>query len=693
VESEDSQIHLEALRIAPRFRPSVLGPDVRSKIASLPEATRENVIAEIASESGVDGMDLAAELATADPSPKVQAAVIQQFQFRRAARHVANVLKRAHDETWALLAKHGYAEELDEPAVARLRDERDKALAQATDPSERFRLYLDQPPNHPGRDAGIAAAIADPGFPVRDQHGGVSLYRAQEVASTAVVQGLRQRLQAGLRLPFHVDDILRQMEPIDAGPIPARILDVSQVDRDIDLIAIVAGPKTVTALVDKYLAIAQALKTDRGNRALSEEYTRLRTRLSTTRAALFIPALLPHIQLTDPVSIAALASLVNLHGGTDDRKLVLPTDPAIKPQLIDLLRNWTEVVIASQVGERSQLCDLSNAIGRLGFRQLLPELKRLLDEDLARLNRAIDARPEALRRGDMRASSDAAHRYGNQYREALTRIGGEDVAAVAAQYLENPIFGLDAALILKALSDKKLNASEPNFWRQWPWFDGVDIARKARATVPRRAPANALADPIFAAIDRLAKPVNKNTEQLLAIELARIGLAMPHSDQDALVTRVMALPQPIQAKRGLLAAPALDGNVLDATLVMQGIDEWLQLDPKTAWHRRQNTWDIEPWLELLPYSNQPASVIEGLAKIEAFYGTGWPKRWPRVLAAVACLPGAEAETLLATLARTHKDIADEFEWMNAILGRDSASAVLLFVDLVAEGCSARPLTL
>ena len=118
---------------------------------------------------------------------------------------------------------------------------------------------------------------------------------------------------------------------------------------------------------------------------------------------------------------------------------------------------------------------------------------------------------------------------------------------------------------------------------------------------------------------------------------------------------------------------------------MRGIDEWLQQDPKNAWHRRQNTWDIEPWLELLPYTNQPAAVIEGLAKVKEFYGTGWPKRWPRVLASVACLPGPEAEALLATLARTHKDIADEYEWMNALLGRDSSSAVLLFVDLVAEG--------
>jgi hypothetical protein len=85
VASWDFQVQLRTLRTTPRFRPSVLGPDARSKVATLPESTRQNLIGEIASESGVDGMDLAAELAMADPSPHVQAVVIQNFQFRRAA--------------------------------------------------------------------------------------------------------------------------------------------------------------------------------------------------------------------------------------------------------------------------------------------------------------------------------------------------------------------------------------------------------------------------------------------------------------------------------------------------------------------------------------------------------------------------------------------------------------------------------
>jgi hypothetical protein len=78
-------------------------------------------------------------------------------------------------------------------------------------------------------------------------------------------------------------------------------------------------------------------------------------------------------------------------------------------------------------------------------------------------------------------------------------------------------------------------------------------------------------------------------------------------------------------------------------------------------------------------------VIEGLTKVKAFYGEGWAKRWERVLAAVAAVPGSDGEVLLGALARTHKDIASDFEWMNAILGCNSVVAVLLFVDLFTEG--------
>jgi hypothetical protein len=450
-----------------------------------------------------------------------------------------------------------------------------------------------------------------------------------------------------------------------------------------------AGPKTVAALVDKYLACAQALKAARNDRGLSDEYQRLRSRIGATRASFVVAAVVARGGTDDSDLISSLASLLSLHGDHDDHKLPIPVDPAVKPQLIGILRSWVEAVLSSPSGGRYDLTEVSNAIGRVGFRELLPELKRLLDEDLARLKKAIDGFSEARKRGDIRATSDASMRYGNQYRDAFSRLGGDEAAAMAAEYLEDRIFGFDAALILKAISDKQLNLPEPSFHRQWPWFDEVAVARAGRAASHKREPANALAASIFAAIDRLAKPETDKEDQLLAIQLARIALAMPHSDQDALIARVMALPQPLKAKRELLTAIALDGQVLDADVVMQGVDEWLQEGPSDAWHKKQNTWEIEPWLELLPFTTRPKGVIEGLTKVKAFYGTGWAKRWERVLTAVAQVAGAEGEALLAELARLHIDIASDFEWMKAILGRDSATAVLLYVDLFIEGVFGR----
>jgi hypothetical protein len=686
--SNDNQIQLPTLRTAPRFRPSVLGPNLVSKVASLPEDTREHLLALIASESGVDGMDLATELAKADPSPKIQAEVVQYLQFRRADRHVAMLLAQAHDQTWALVAKRGYAEEIRNPAVAkRMREEREKALAAASEPLERLRLLLEQSPDYPERDAGIAAAIADPGYLVRDQHGSTSIYYAQERAPAAVLSGLWQRLEAGLELPFHADEFLEQLEVTDEGPIATAVLDVSS-DRP-NAIPIMAGPKTVGELIDKFLACSKALKSDRNNQAIGKEYHRIRDRIIAARAPSVVAAVLTRSETDDPNLIASLASLVSLHGNYDERNLPIPVDPTLKPRLIDMLRRWVGAVIASPIGGRYELNEVSNAIGRFGFRELLPELTRLLDEDLARLRKATAGVTDARRRGDIIATSDASMRYGNQYREAFARLGGDETAAVAADYLEDESFGFDASLVLKAISDKQLNVPESNSHRQWPWLDEVAAARAARAVVPKPPPANAVAEPIFAAISSLAKSENEGSRQLLAIQLTRIALAMPHGDQDALVSRVMALPQPLKVKRELAAAIALDGQILDAKIVLQAIDEWLTEAQTNEWHSKQETWAIEPWLGLLPFTNHPEAVLDGLTKVKAFYGSGWAKRWERVLRAVASLPGPEGDALLTTLAKSHKDIAGDYEWMKAILTRGTLEAVLLYVDLYIDGTLGR----
>lgn len=686
--NSNRQILIPTLRSAPRFRPRVLGPDLRTTIRQLSEETRKDLLGLIAGESGLDGMDLAVELAKADPSPKVQADVVQHLQFRLADRHVAELLSVAHAETWELVARRGYAEGIrDAETATKLRAIRARALEQATEPSERLSLLLQQPSDSPGRNAAIAAAIADPQFRVNDRQSG-SLYHAQERAPDAVLHGLRQRLEAGLELPYHADEMMLNLDMIDEGPITESILDTRRENRDINAATVMAGPKTVDALIDRFLACAQALRAARNDRPLSEERRRLADRIRGTRGTIFAAAVLRKADSDDFGVISSLASLVAEHGTDhEDRKQPLAIDPGTRTTWIELLRRWVNVVVSAPAGRRHDLSELSSAISRLGLPELVPELRRLLDEDLSRLKKARAGFMEAQRRGDIEATSDATTNYDLQYRTAFIRIGGDDVAAVATQYLEDRAFGFSAAVILKSISDRQLNVPEPDFHRRWPWFDDVEAARKARTVSPKPEPLNTLAAPIFAAIDRLAKPEAVKEDQLLAISLARIALGMPHNDQDELMARVVGLPQPLATKQTLLAAMVLDGQIIDADLVMQAIDGWLADagdDATIAWHKRQNTWEIEPWVELLPFTTRPEAVLDGWAKVKAFYGRDWAQRWERVLRAVAAVPDAEGVALLANLARAHKDIADDHAWMQAILNRGTLESVLLYVDLFIE---------
>jgi len=463
----NSQVQLPTLRTAPRFRPSVLGPNLASKAAALPDETREHLLALIASESGVDGMELATELAKTDPSPKVQAEVVQYLLFRRAERHAAALLAVAHEETWALVASRGYADEVSDPVTAkRFAQERDKMLAAAKSPTERLRLLLNEPASEPGRDAKIAAAISDPDFPVKDQQGGASLYFAQERASAAVRQGLKQRIEAGLELPLHADDLLDQLDVIDDGPIAAAILDTSRDKHGDNKLAVLAGPKTAGALIDKFLACAAALRADRNNKQLSDEYHRLKSRVRTTRPSAFVEALIARANTTDLALIYCLCDIASEHGDTNDRNTTIAVDAEAKSALIGILRRWVEVVVTSSESRRWHLNEVSNTIGRFGLRELVPELKRLLDEELARLAKAHDGFLAAQRRGDIEATSDARMRYGNQYQHAFSLIGGDDVARAVVKYLEHPEFGFEAALVLKSVSDKQLKVPEPDFFRR-----------------------------------------------------------------------------------------------------------------------------------------------------------------------------------------------------------------------------------
>jgi hypothetical protein len=117
ISNENEQISLKALRNCRRFRPSILGNDAEKKIKTLSQHARTVLLHEMASHSGMDGLDLASAIAKTDPDSEVQASVVDALAFRRANRHVAEVLQNASDKTFDLIARKDLVDEVDDEQV------------------------------------------------------------------------------------------------------------------------------------------------------------------------------------------------------------------------------------------------------------------------------------------------------------------------------------------------------------------------------------------------------------------------------------------------------------------------------------------------------------------------------------------------------------------------------------------------
>jgi NACHT conflict system protein len=679
ITNPDTQVHLPALRDARRFRPAVLGEGASARMTEVPSDTRANILAEIAMRSGIDGIEFATTLAKNDPSAAVQVAVIEALQFRRADRHVSELLGAALADTWPMLARKGYAEEITDPAAAnRLRTERQCQIANEPNPLVRFGLLLESAGDSATEGQQIGEAIATADFPVGDQHTAWRLNSAFKRYPAQVSEALLRRLDSGFELPFHAEEFLESAPTIDDGPIATLALETDAKMRGF-VAATVAGPKTAGLLIDAFLV--RATSPGRMDKPTQEQFHQLRDRLAATRVPSFIPALLARSSTTDPQTIALLADILGRRGSDEARKHALILEGSLLRELIFAIRQWVDALLQSSQSTRGQLAEVASAIGRLGRPELLPELKRLLDEDLSRWRRAREVRKAAYSTMTIEQRSDAATSWILQYQQAFAQIGGDQVVEMMRDYLEQPDFGFHAGLVLKAAWDREHNSTPPAWNSRWPDFSDVKASRLRKATA---SPTNTSrpAEMIFAAIDRLIRSGDSDGQRL-AIALGRIGLALPHDDKTAIITALVDAPQPIRAKRELLAAVVLDGATISADLVLQGVRAWLDQAQQDTWMFREGMWEIEGWLELLPFSDRPDATIEGIELVSA--ALSHPRRMERVLSSLAHAPDDDAETVMLELVRQHPYLANQHDWVKAFLERGTISAARTLIDLVYDG--------
>jgi hypothetical protein len=686
ISNPDTQVHLAALRAGRRFRPSVLGPDAEKPLAGLPGEVREHVLSEIASQSGMDGIELATKLACADASASVKRAVIESLQSRRADRFVTQVLRTAPDEVWQQLAGKGYANEVaDRDAAERLRRQQEQAFAHETSLLQKLRMLTHgygPRADNAGRE--IANLIESTDFPVRDQNASWAIQEAFERYPDETSSALVHRLEAGIEIPFRSEDLLRTKGfALDEGPLVTAVFKPIERDRVAAAAACVIGPKTIGKLIDRLMEIDEITRaTGKWDEALSKEYHALLGRASSAGLNAFADAILTHSDTKNPATIGLLADVFARHAKEDSDNARRLQDEHHK-RMVLAIEQWADALLSSEESTRSQLANVARAIELLADTRLVATLKRLLAEDLARWRRSREEMLAAHGAG-RRSENDSHMSRTLQYRHAFAAIGGSEVEELMREYLADAGFcgfGVSAAWVLKDLWDREQSAPKDKTLPMRSEFVDVNAQREKRKKGGIES--SLQADAILSVVSSLAKGDAGEEAHRHAIALASVAFLMPCVGKEALIESLLKLPRPWAWKQGLLKVLVVAGETISADMIIAGINELLEEAKTKRWLLDENSGQLDGWLVLLPFSDRPKALHDVISLLDPPLREPWRLR--RVLSALGHAPSPQAEEILAELAQRDPRFLGEFEWLNALENRETLEAARILLNIIRTG--------
>ena len=681
----DDQVHLHALRAGRRFRFGVLGPDAAERIATLPDNVRGNIISEIASIGGMDGIELAASLAKVDPDPKVRNSAIESLLFRRADRFAKEILDSAPDEVWQALASKWHAREFSDPEVsARIQQEADRLFAEETDPRRILNRILAANVHDSDAAHKVRELVERIDFSAKDEDNGWGIHQAYELYPQEVVAALLALLSQSKPVPYRADEMLRMSDVlIDEGLLADCVLNHADAGRAATNAVSVVGPKTVGALIDKIFAVHSRIRAnDRYDKSLIDEYHSLIDLVSSARIHPFIQAVLERAKTEDPEEIFSLADLISRHGQRVERER-LTLAPETHERVTAAVKRWAGILLVSPEATRAQFAEIAQAAERLESPELVPVMLTLLSEDLKRRKRARQEWLEARRQG-RHIQNDARMGWTLQYRRAFAAIGDQHTIDAMKNCLQDPEFGFDAAHVLKAVwRETQPPQDESGLLKSWPDFSVVPEEYRKRQSVTTEE-THPFVDDIIASINALIEPGAPEADLLHALKLATVAFSMPYTGKEDTIDALLRLSVPVVSKQELLTVLVLSGKAISSELVLRGIDDLLEQAKANPWMlQEQDGWRMMDWLRLLPFTDRPAAVLEVLDRAKGFRSDPWNLR--SLLSALGYARSAKAETVLHELAKRDERFLGEYDWVAALVKRNTLSAKRFLLDLI---CSA-----
>lgn len=675
---EDDQESLPALRAARRFRPSVLGPHVLKNILALPLKVRETVVSEIVHSSGMDGLDLAAHIAKRDPDPQLKAVVISAMAFRRADRHVADVLSTVDDETLDLIYRTHHLEEIghqivrDRLAAARARAEKDFS------DYERLRAAVYA---RDGKDHGPYLIELIATIDIKHKLDAVVglIYEACKQNRKAVAQGLLTRLREGRDLFRGADDILAASRIVveDDALLEMVLTSQERMDSQAEAAASILGPIGVGKLIDAKLAVhAQIKKQINYEKVLSDLYYGLRHRIAHAPGASLVAAVGSRAAAASNEDIRELADLLcrNYEEGERARPFPDDTHAAIE----QMCQQWGERLIAAgDNATRAQLVAVANLIGHFPSVKLLPTLQRLIDDELRRYRAFRKLAESEGWRGE--GTNEARMIYTTRYQSAFTAIRAAETTALMISYLLDENFGETAALVLKT---QWILANEPHGERR---FRGnVDFSRVEELRESRDRCATSSCDEaeaIFAAIAPLVAEGASEAQKKHALKLAIQGVRLPHGERPDTIKLLLSIaPQGVRSN--LVLNLVLSGEMIPFGVVQAGITDVLEDAKEQAWILHDG-WQLKAWLLLLPFTDNPAELADTVGSLPPQQRE--PHSLEEMIRATESIHSPEIEEALFQLAENDAAFYRDHTWLHAVRQRKTPASARRYLDLVIDG--------
>ena len=681
ITNDNDQISLSALRNCKQLRPSIFGKDAKAKIKALSPKVRKLLLTEMASRSGMDGLDLVAAIAKDDSDPIIQASVVETLAFRRADRHVAEVLQKASDKTFDLLAHLNLVGDVaDEHVRKKLGEALQRLITGVTSTYDQLR-NISHADGKEDQSANLTDIISTMEIEQPQSADIQFIYELRNRYPRAVADGLLARLRMGRTLFYGADDILASAGFIleDDSLLQMALADPSRRDDRAEAAASVLGPQAVRRMIGTLLDLLKQHSPDAPiDQATRDAYYGLQGRIAHTPGANLVAAIHSLSAQADNEKLSLLAELICRHSSADnDRGRPFDADSLLVIQWF--VQDWGNRMLTSGDAKRWQMANIANLACHAPSINLLPILKRLLDDNLRRYRSFLE---EANATGwqPSNAVNEARTPCTHEYMRAFLAIKATQTTDLMREYLTDEHFGVLAAQVL---AGQWQTANEP--LNNDHFFSGVDFSRvkqkrAARASDPDGTSAEA--DSIFTVVVELIADGSTDEQKKLGVELGIVAVRLPHGQRIDTIRKLIELT-PRRARSSLLLNLVLSGEEIDIKDVTDGINETLEAAKKETWILTQcDGYELKVWLHLLPFVNHPKEALAVVRNMPE------PQRHPRFLeemvAALANSPSADAEEVLFKLAEDDPRFYLNDRWRATVLRFGTQTSAHRFVDQVAK---------